>query len=151
MDAIRIREARPEEAPALTELVLESKRHWGYEESLMELWREDLSITPEVMRRCTVFVAERGGELSGVAAVAGGITEAELEHLWVRPSAMRRGVGRRLFEHALEIARASGAKSIVIVSDPHAQPFYERLGARRFDFVSSKPSGRELPRLRMAL
>ena len=94
---------------------------------------------------------EEGGEVLGVAAVGSAPPEAELEHLWVRPSGMGRGIGRHLFEWAVEVARAGGAATLVIVSDPHAEAFYERLGARRVDEVTSKPPGRMLPRLRLDL
>ena len=146
---VRIRPVRPGEREALTELVLDAKRHWGYPEDLIELWRDDLAITPEVAARCEILVAERDGVPVGVAAVNG--ADGELEHLWVRPRAMGEGIGRRLFERAVRIARDAGAAALTIVSDPNAAPFYEHLGARRVGLVPSKPAGRELPRLTLDL
>jgi N-acetylglutamate synthase-like GNAT family acetyltransferase len=149
--ALCIRAAREDELAALTEIVLEAKRHWGYSDDLIELWRDGLAISPELARHCSVIVAERDGERVGVAAVRVEGTEAEIEHLWVRPAAMGAGVGRRLFEHVVRIAQESGVKSMIVVSDPNAESFYEHLGARRVDFVPSTPEGRELPRLRIDL
>ena len=59
----------------------------------------------------------------------------ELVHLWVLPEAMGRGVGRSLFLHAVDRARALKLPRIEIESDPNAEPFYEGLGARRLRTV----------------
>jgi GNAT superfamily N-acetyltransferase len=144
---IVFRRARPDEAPQLTELALASKRHWGYPEALIELWRGDLEFTPESIRAQSVLVAERAGCLVGVSAISQSGETAELEHLWVHPSAIGRGLGRALFHEALAEARARGAACLVIASDPHAERFYLRMGASRAGSVPSKPAGRRLPRL----
>ena len=70
-----------------------------------------------------------------------------LEHLWVLPKAMRRGVGRALFVHAVERVRASGFETLEIESDPNAAGFYERMGARRVATTITELEGRlrELP------
>ena len=42
---------------------------------------------------------------------------------------MGKGFGRALFEHAEKIAQEQGATRLIIVSDPHALGFYQRMGA----------------------
>ncbi len=54
-----------------------------------------------------------------------------MEHLWVVPNAMGQGVGRALFRHAVERAKALGVDAIEIECDPNAEGFYERMGGRR--------------------
>jgi GNAT superfamily N-acetyltransferase len=144
---ITLRRARPDEARQLTELAVESKRYWGYPESLIELWRPDLEFTPASIRAQAVIVAELAGSLVGVSAVSGCGAAAELEGLWVRPAHMGHGVGRALFREAVAGARAQGAVSLVIASDPHAEPFYRRQGAVPAGSAPSTPAGRRLPRL----
>jgi GNAT superfamily N-acetyltransferase len=70
-----------------------------------------------------------------------------LEHLWVLPEVMRRGVGRALFAHAVERARASGCERLEIESDPNAAGFYEHMGTRRVATTVTELEGqpRELP------
>ena len=70
-----------------------------------------------------------------------------LEHLWVLPEATGRGIGRSLFTYALERARASGAQSLEIESDPNAAGFYLRMGAHQVGASLSELEGqpRELP------
>ena len=71
---------------------------------------------------------------------------AELGLMFVDPPAMGSGAGRMLFEAATRLARRQGARRMMILADPNAAPFYERMGAR---FVRNAPSdaipGRTLP------
>lgn len=147
MEAITFRRARPDEAPQLTELACVSKRYWGYSDALIELWRCDLEFSPESIRAWTVFTAEQAGCLVGVFAVSKSWDTDELEALWVHPSCVGRGLGRVLFHKAVAEARAQGATSLVIKSDPNAEPFYIRMGASPAGSVASTPVGRRLPRL----
>ncbi len=75
----------------------------------------------------------------------------ELDHLWVDPQHIGTGVGKLLFDHAAHTARLLGGSVLIIVSDPHAEGFYLRMGARRVDEVPSKPEGRTLPLLAVEL
>ena len=147
MQPILIRRAHPDESGVLTRLVLRSKQHWGYPEEMMALWVNELTITPEFIDRNPVHVAEMEGDIQGVFALVFDGTAAELEHLWVEPGRMGCGVGRAMFSRAVELARHSGAESLTIVSDPHAEDFYTHLGARRIGEVDSVPEGRKLPKL----
>jgi len=52
-----------------------------------------------------------------------------LDHLWVDPGMLRRGVGRALFEAAEQAARTAGARTLRLTGDPHAEGFYCRMGA----------------------
>ena len=151
--AIRIRPAEPSDAGALTALTIRSKRHWGYTDAEIDLWRDDLSFTAESIAGQTVLVAEAAGTSTpiGVMAVRLVGRTAELEDLWIDPDWMGRGLGRRLFYAALDLALAAGSEKLSVVSDPNAEGFYLRMGARRVDLVPSRPVGRVLPRLEIAV
>src|SRR5438034_25922 len=58
-----------------------------------------------------------------------------------------RAVGARMFEHAVATLRADSARVLRIASDPYAEGFYLRMGARRVGEWPSTPSGRTLPLL----
>ena len=58
-------------------------------------------------------------------------TAWELDNLWVSPRSMRRGVGKALLAHALEVAFRAGATWVTVDSEPNAEPFYLSLGATR--------------------
>lgn len=144
-----IRPAKVEEAAMLTEIALAAKRHWNYPERWIELWREDLTITADFIEGNDVFVAVDCDNLIGFYAlvISDGITE--LDHLWVLPKWIGKGIGRKLLDHALNRAAAIGAPRIEIVSDPNAEGFYRNAGARPIGEIVSTLEGQErrLPRL----
>jgi GNAT superfamily N-acetyltransferase len=148
-----LRPARPDEAARLTEIAHAAKRHWGYPDAWMDAWADALSITVERMAGWDVRVAEEDGGVLGFHAVSVDGDEAALEHLWIDPPSMGRGIGRLLFDDALRIAAGRGARTLVIDSDPHAEGFYLRMGAARIGEVPADVGGvrRALPRLRMTL
>lgn len=130
---MKIERADPDDHLRLTEIAHASKRHWGYPERWIEIWREDLTLTAELIRDHPVYAAWVDGEIVGCYALATGEAgdphQWSLEHMWVDPKAIGRGVGGALFDHLVEIARAGGATSILILSDPNAVGFYEHVGA----------------------
>jgi len=54
----------------------------------------------------------------------------ELDFLFVEPTAIGRGIGQALFTHACTTARGLGYRALLWGSDPHADGFYLRMGAR---------------------
>jgi GNAT superfamily N-acetyltransferase len=150
---LAVRRCTAADADVLTEIAHGAKRHWGYPEAYIRLWAGDLTLTPEFVVRHPVYAAVDGATILGVYALApeeaGEGGEFEVEHLWVVPEAMGRGVGRMLFEHACTVARERGARTLRIVSDPNAEGFYLRMGARRTGTHPSTPAGRVLPALRV--
>lgn len=148
----RIRRARSDEADALSALAARSKAHWGYDAAFMERVRDAMTLRPEDVGRHEVWVLESSsGAPIGYHRVIPG-EPAELEDLWVEPSAIGSGAGRRLLEHALEVARITGASALEIDADPHAVGFYERMGAVLIgDTPSTLIPGRRLPRLQITV
>jgi predicted N-acetyltransferase YhbS len=64
---------------------------------------------------------------------------------------MGAGVGTLLFEHAVQTVRSMGGSIMNIVSDPHAEGFYRRMGASRAGHVPSRIAGRLLPLMRLVI
>jgi GNAT superfamily N-acetyltransferase len=67
--------------------------------------------------------------------------------MWVDPPYLRRGIGARLLAHAMETVRGLGGTELRVASDPNAEGFYRRMGARRVGEAPSTPPGRVLPLL----
>lgn len=133
-------------------LILRSKAVWGYDAAFMEACREELSISRETLSRHPVAVTETDGRITGVAELSFEGDTAHLEKLFVDPETMRAGAGRRLFDWAVEKARAEGAGTLVIEADPDAEGFYRAMGARRTGQApSGSIPGRMLPELSLAL
>ncbi len=148
---LQIRPAQPGDSPVLTRLAHAAKRHWGYPEELMRLWLDDLTVTQKFIRKHPVYCAVHESRIYGFYALSGEGATRELEHMWVDPQFMGQGIGRLLFEHALELLRAQGCNRLKIISDPNAEPFYRKLGAVPVGEAPSRPEGRTLPRLELRL
>jgi N-acetylglutamate synthase-like GNAT family acetyltransferase len=146
-----IRDARAGESVALSALMRRSKAHWGYDAALLESWRAELAVSEAMIARGEVFVAQRDGDVLGVAAVVDEPPDVELDTCFVEPAAIGTGVGRVLVETAIARARDAGAHTMRVVADPNAEAFYARLGAVRVGAVPSSVPDRSLPVLRFDL
>ena len=153
-DEIRFRPVRTDEVAAITELVLRSKRHWGYSDEFMEVMTPVMAFTPVDFERQAdhIEVLEADGQLRGVIRLRRRTELAFLEDLWLDPAVMGRGLGRLMFERATEIARGWGKGVLELESDPHAEPFYVHLGAQRVGWApNTLIPGRVVPLMRYAL
>ena len=149
-----IRPAALAEAGTLTALAQAGKRHWGYSEAWMEIWRKSLSFTPDYVTAHLVFCAEdETGQVIGFYALERDNGQLRLEHLWLVPQRIGCGLGRQLFEHAARTAATQGATELFIEADPNAEGFYLRMGAQRIGETVSRLTGTEriVPELRYAL
>jgi len=144
------RRARPEEAPALSEIALASKQSWGYPDEWLAAWRPDLTLSANYIRKQPVWVVEMDGAVAGFLGLEYTEGEWHLEHLWLLPAFIRKGLGRVLFAEAIRLAGAAGATELHIRSDPHAEAFYLRMGAVRTGLEAYQLLGkipREVPHL----
>ena len=76
-----------------------------------------------------------------------------MEHLWVLPEHMGKGVGAKLFWYMLSRCKELGAQILEIESDPNAQGFYEHMGAKKVGEAVGEVDGqpRVLPLLEIML
>jgi ribosomal protein S18 acetylase RimI-like enzyme len=146
---MKIVRAKPEDAETLTEIAFAAKRSWSYPERWIETWRDTLTMRHEFIAANVAFCAIEDERAVGFYVLTTETDGLHLDHLWIVPAAMRRGIGRALFEHAMAQARNSGFHSIKIEADPNAEGFYKRMGAERVGTAVSAVDGerRELPLL----
>jgi len=130
MDVL-IRKATPADGAHLTAIAQAAKLHWGYSSHWLTAWRDALTITPDPLEQMDVFVAALDGQAVGFYALSSTGAAVSLEHLWIAPEWMGHGIGSLLFAHAVARAQTSGAVQLTIESDPNAEGFYQRMGARR--------------------
>jgi GNAT superfamily N-acetyltransferase len=140
------RPASPEEAEAISALALRSKAHWGYPPEQMEVFRRELVLPPEEVVRRRAHVTEQAGQIVGFYTLVGRTNDfVELEHLFIDPSHLGRGLGTKLFRHACALAQELGFHRLIIQSDPHAAGFYEAMGAHPEGEIPSSIPGRHIP------
>ncbi|MFH9610539.1 GNAT family N-acetyltransferase [Streptomyces sp. NPDC017448] len=132
---VLLRPATTEDAEAVTRVFLDSRAAAMPYLARLHSDEDTLAwITHVVLPTSTgVWVAEEareGGELLGFAVLAGGggpDVDGELDHLYLRPDALRRGIGSRLLAEVRGAAK--GALSLYVFQrNAAARAFYERHG-----------------------
>ncbi len=150
-----LRAAKSSEADILTELAIRSKAHWGYSAEFMAACRAELTVTAAKINdpECDYFVCEAVHSIVGFFAIGPALEcDRELDALFVEPQCMGLGYGGSLLEYAKEVARARGAKALLIQSDPNAAAFYAAAGAIHIrDTESASIAGRFLPEFKIEL
>lgn len=143
-----IRPARPEDLPALLDMIRALARHHGDTPEVTEAdLRRDLFAAPHWL---TVLVAQAGPGLAGYAALVplaqlqNGLRGMELHHLYVRDDDRNLGTGSRLVEAAVAHARRLGCAWVTVGTaedNAAARAFYERRG-----FLPRPVAGQRLAR-----
>jgi GNAT superfamily N-acetyltransferase len=146
---MQIVRAEPQDAAALTEIAYAAKRHWGYPEHWIESWRDTLTIRAEFIAANATWCATEDSRALGFYVLTTEGDGLHLDHLWILPDAMGRGIGRALFQHAVDEARTLGHRILRIEADPNAEGFYVRMGARLVGEAVTEIEGqrRKLPLL----
>lgn len=119
-----------------------------------EAWRDELRVEPSHIGVGWVGVGEVGGKIVGFYGLKNERAGWHLEHLWLQPEWIGRGLGRILFAEAVRTASALGAKELLIKAAPNAEAFYLKMGATRARVETYFLFGevqRELPHRRFAL
>lgn len=147
-----IRRARSEDAGEVSALAVQSKAAWGYDRRHMEVFRAELTLTGDQLFERQAHVAESSGHVVGfytLVPVSG--AEMELDHLFVDPALMRRGIGSVLMTHAITRCREMGVAELKIISDPNAVGFYEAHGATIVGEHRAAIPGRVIPVLKLRI
>jgi len=138
---MKIRRALPEEADRLSDIALSAKRHWGYPERWIEIWRPQLTFSPEYFEENESWAAEVDNQPIAFYTLQDKDKNAWIEDLWVLPEYMGQGVGKRLFLHALSRSRELGYRILQLEADPNAVGFYEKMGMHKIGERHSEVEG----------
>jgi ribosomal protein S18 acetylase RimI-like enzyme len=112
MTGVSLRRAEAADVPRLTELAQVAYGH--YVERLGGRPRPMTDDYADVVRRSSVTVAERGGEVVGLIVLGDDDEGFFVDNVAVDPSHQGSGVGRALLEHAETVARDEGFDSIYL-------------------------------------
>jgi GNAT superfamily N-acetyltransferase len=150
---MRFRRALERDAPALSEIAFRSKSSWRYSAAQLDAWRDDLTVSAGTIAAQPTCVVEVDGEVLGFFALWPQPGFWRLEHFWLLPAGMGRGIGRAMLGCAVGIAAHGGATAVEVDADPNAEPFYVACGARKVGSIAAPiegAPGRQRPQLRLA-
>lgn len=128
---MEIRRALPSDAEALSALAYAAKSYWGYPEYWMQMWKPQLTFSPEHLEEHEGWVALVENAPVGFCILMEKNGNAWIEDLWVLPDYIGKGVGKALFCHARDLALQRGYSRLQLEADPHAIGFYEKMGMRK--------------------
>jgi GNAT superfamily N-acetyltransferase len=138
----------PRDAEVLSQIARHSKAHWGYPDTWLDIWHDALTITPEFIEANFVSLAEVEGDEAGFFSLIEEDAGWELAHFFVLPKYIGQGIGRELWQEALRrLDNIAPGEPLSIESDPNAEGFYLRMGARRVGELTTEWDGlqRTLP------
>lgn len=153
-----IRRAQPSEHDVLTTISFRSKAYWSYPDHYFRIWHDELTITAGYIERQEVYVHENEAELYGYYSLRElaedlVLTDVRLqaglwlEHMFVAPEHIGRGIGRALFNHCRQRLSERREHCLRILADPYARKFYEKMGCRYIQEYPSSIAGRTTPYL----
>jgi predicted N-acetyltransferase YhbS len=148
-----IRPATPEDAKALTAITFRSKASWGYPESWINQWRDELTVTPKMLNEWLSFVAELKGQIVGFWSRSAIQTdEVSPGFLFIDPDHFGKGVAMKLWHEMKSALINEGVRHFTVEADPNAVAFYEKIGGI---VIGEKDSltikGRKLPLIKIQL
>jgi ribosomal protein S18 acetylase RimI-like enzyme len=150
---ISIRRVIPEEADTLSRIAFSAKAYWGYPERWLEIWKPQLTFSPAYFEENESWAAVDGEKPIGFYTLQEKNGNVWIENLWVRPGFIGKGIGKKLFLHAVENSHQRGYKSVQLEADPNAFSFYEKMGMHKIGERQSEVDGqpRILPIMEMEL
>ncbi|WP_407154310.1 GNAT family N-acetyltransferase [Bradyrhizobium sp. STM 3557] len=139
MSGFVVRDARIDEVDELTSLCIRATEDEGYDAGFIARALPALAADVRLINgKCVLVVEDAQSEVVGVVAVrpSGYAGLILLERLFVDPSSKRKGVGRTLFEAAIERATKMAGCALLIYANPTVAGFYERQGGIRIGEAS---------------
>ncbi|MEI8320886.1 MAG: GNAT family N-acetyltransferase [Alphaproteobacteria bacterium] len=135
---IQTRPALPSDLRNLNDLLKASKAHWGYDEVFMKEFMENLGLSEASFSQQSLFLVFVEGVLAGFYGFAVGEDKIlELEHFYLYPDFIGKGLGRQMWNLGLDTAKSWGHRDFLVWSDPHADGFYEKMGGKLVRFQRS--------------
>jgi len=134
-----IRPARLDERSLLIELQRRASLIWEEDRNALLAHPDAIDLPADQIAGGHVFVWVENGEALGFGVVLPREDgDAELDGLFVEPDAWGRGIGRRLIDRAVEMARTRGCRALNVVANRRALGFYEKCGFEAHGEVATR-------------
>ncbi len=130
--SLAIRPAKPAERDKIEALQRRASLAWEDDREALLANPDAIELPIDRITNDRTYVAEQRGELVGFSVVLPRSDgDAELDGLFVEPTAWRSAVGTQLVLHAEHVAVREGAAFLWVVSGPQTEGFYAKCGFER--------------------
>lgn len=148
--------AKTEDSELLTEVSFAAKRYWNYPQENFDIWRDELTITPDYIDSNIVYVIMSDNILAGYFSIVELKSHLEicgveirkgfwLDHMFLKPEFIGKGLGTQMFVFMKNICREKLISELGIMADPNAKGFYEKMGCEYTGELPSTITGRTTP------
>ena len=149
---MKVIKATTNDAKTLTDLTIRSKAYWNYSQEQIELWREDLTITKDYINKNQVHILFDQEFLIGYYSFY--LTDkstVKLDNIFIDPAFIGKGYGKKLMERFIHNSREMNLEKIELISEPHAEDFYKKMGFHTVSKQESSIKNRYLPIMELKL
>jgi GNAT superfamily N-acetyltransferase len=135
---VEIVRASDESISFINGLIERSKSYWNYPKDYLRAALPLLFVDSTYLSNSFSFEIRNKGVIVGFFAISDKNGEKYLDHLWIEPSLIRKGLGRKAVNFIDILAKERLWKSMITLPDPGASEFYRKLGFE--DTGITKPS-----------
>ena len=139
--------AKAEDAKILTKIAIKGKSYWNYPGEWTKLWIEDLTITPAYINNNQVIKLIHDSEIVGFYSLEYKDTQLHIGHFWILPEYIGQGFGKNAFFDLQSRSIEMNEHVVKVISDPNAEGFYIKLGAKLIRSIETAIPGRKLNEL----
>jgi GNAT superfamily N-acetyltransferase len=150
--------AQSEQNKQLTELSNKSKMFWNYSEKAINIFRDELNISPEYIKKNEVWIYIKDKKIIGYYSLKYRNKELKfkdivleigywLDHMFILPEFIGQGYGKILFNHFNDLCLSKNVSEIMILADPNSKLFYEKMGCKYINEYPSSIPNRTTPYL----
>lgn len=148
MDITRLTKASEKDAFLLSSIAYEAKAFWDYPQAWLDLWKKDLTLQADYINQHLAFIIREEKTILGFCLITSEKEFYEIEHCWISPKHIGKGLGKRLLTEVLSLNEFKD-QSFQVLSDPNAVGFYQKFGFKTIQQIESLPKGRLLPLMGM--
>lgn len=113
----------------INDVIARSKAYWPWPEHYLSAALPLLRISAEYLNENPCAVAmDSGGAILAFGSLAPADERTYVDHLWVRPDRIGRGIGRCVCDRLLRCARDRHLEALWVLPDPPAEGFYRNRG-----------------------
>jgi hypothetical protein len=149
-----IKQADSQDIAHINEMMLHSFSYWSYTQEELHKIMDLLHIDEEYLTKHGIYLAhyDKKDFFGFFSFIKNSDQENQLDYFLIRKDLIGFGYGQKMWEVCCDKAKSCRMKDFIIISNPYAEGFYQKMGAKK---IGSRPStirlGASLPVLKFSL